>query len=173
MTRVGGSDCGGNGIQEVVPAAWDDRGWVWDRQMCDPSRLRYKPSTEISLPPFIRLAIHEESVGGSYSKCSTHHAYLTTVVNFLSHLIVHLSDFQVHWAYLAASERRMWEEVCNLQGISTDSLYILVNVLESGVPTIYVWGYGPMVGVLPWFNGRVWDPRLCATTIPDYRRLSI
>ena len=35
-------------------------------------------------------------VGGSYSKCSMHHAYLIMVVNFPSHLIVHLSDFQVH-----------------------------------------------------------------------------
>ena len=36
-------------------------------------------------------------VGGSYSKCSTHHAYIITVVNFPSHLVVHLSDFQVYW----------------------------------------------------------------------------
>ena len=46
-------------------------------------------------------------------------------------------------------ERRMWEEVRNLWGISTDPLYIIVDVLESGAPTIYVQGYGPMVGVLP------------------------
>ena len=60
---------------------------------------------EISLPPFIKLTIHEE--------------------------------------------KRMWEEVHNLWGISTDPLYILVDVLESSAPTIYVQEYGLMVGVLP------------------------